>query len=258
MSTVDVELPPLAIRRDELLEVAGTTLAAPPTATLDIALDKYVLAQTCESRTRVPETALLDSEGTARDWTFPVIVKPRRGAGSRGVGIVASRDELTARGFDPALIIQAFLPGQEYSVDVIADGEGHVVAAVPRTRTRVDSGVSIAGRTIHDPELETVASDVAVAIGLVGVANVQLRRDVQGRPALLEVNPRFAGAMPLSIAAGVDLPSLALDLFLGASLPEHVDFKELANVRFLEDVFLDPADVLRSPHAAHSEETLSP
>ena len=65
--------------------------------------------------------------------------------------------------------------------------------------------------------------------------------------------------MPLTIAAGVDLPSLALDLFLGETLPEHVDFKELANVRFLEDVFLDPADVLRSAHAAHgAEAALSP
>lgn len=259
VSTVDVELPPLALRREELKEVAGATLAAPPTATLDIALDKYALAQSCESKTRVPETALLDAEGSARDWAFPVIVKPRRGAGSRGVRIVASRDDLTALGFDPALIIQAFLPGAEYSVDVIADSEGHVVAAVPRTRTRVDSGVSIAGRTMHDDELEKVAAEVAEAIGLVGVANVQLRRDPEGRPALLEVNPRFAGAMPLTIAAGVDLPSLALDLFTGGSLPEHIDFKELANVRFLEDVFLDPSDVLRSAHAAHgAEEALSP
>jgi carbamoyl-phosphate synthase large subunit len=258
VSTVDVELPPLAMRRDELAEVAGTTLAAPPTTTLDIALDKYALAQSCESLTRVPETALLDSEGSARDWAFPVIVKPRRGAGSRGVRIVSTREDLTALGFDPALIIQAFLPGAEYSVDVIADAGGHVVAAVPRTRTRVDSGVSVAGRTIHDEELEQVASEVARAIGLVGVANVQLRRDPEGRPALLEVNPRFAGAMPLTIAAGVDLPSLALDLFLGEALPDHVDFQELAIVRFLEDVFVDPADVLRSPHAAHTEDALSP
>lgn len=254
VSTVDVELPPLALRREELLEVAGTTLAAPPTATLDVALDKYHLARRCEDRTRVPETALLDAEGSARPWSFPVIVKPRRGAGSRGVRLVPGREELTALGVDTALIIQAFLPGEEYSVDVIADSEGRVVAAVPRTRTRVDSGVSIAGRTLHDAELEAVATEVATAIGLIGVANVQLRRDVNGRPALLEVNPRFGGAMPLTIAAGVDLPSLAVDLALGTPLPRHVDFVDLANVRFLEDVFLEPSEVLTSDHAGHVEE----
>lgn len=259
VSTVDVELPPLAMRREELLERAGTVLAAPPTQALDIALDKYTLARRCESATRVPETALLDAEGSARPWTFPVIVKPRRGAGSRGVRAISGRDQLTALGFDAALIIQEFLPGEEYSVDVIADSESHVVAAVPRTRTRVDSGVSIAGRTVRDPELEEVATAVAEAIGLVGVANVQLRRDVEDRPALLEVNPRFGGAMPLTIAAGVDLPSLAVDLALGKPLPDHVDFKELAFVRFLEDVFLDPDEVLVSAHAGHEPEiTLSP
>lgn len=254
ISTVDVELPPLALRRDELLTAAGTTLAAPPTATLDVALDKYTLASRCRTRTRVPATALLDAEGAARPWSFPVIVKPRRGAGSRGVRLVPGRQELTALGCDTALIVQEFLPGEEYSVDVIADSLGHVVAAVPRTRTRVDSGVSIAGRTLHDRELEAVATEVAVAIGLVGVANVQLRRDASGRPALLEVNPRFGGAMPLTIAAGVDLPSLALDLALGTPLPQHVDFVDLANVRFLEDVFLDPAEVLTSGHAGHAEQ----
>ena len=80
---------------------------------------------------------------------------------------------------------------------------------------------------------------------------MQLERDADGRPALLEVNPRFPGAMPLTIAAGVDMPSLALDaLPRPTRCPTHVDFQELANVRFLEDVFLDPADVLRRPRRA--------
>jgi carbamoyl-phosphate synthase large subunit len=60
--------------------------------------------------------------------------------------------------------------------------------------------------------------------------------------------------MPLTIAAGVDLPSLALDLALGTALPHRVSFVDLANVRFLEDVFLDPAEVLTSDHAGHVEE----
>ncbi|MFP3416344.1 ATP-grasp domain-containing protein, partial [Bacillus sp. SIMBA_074] len=82
------------------------------------------------------------------------------------------------------LIVQDFLPGEEYSVDVIADAAGSVVAAVPRTRARVDSGVAIAGRTVHDDELESAAASIARAIGLVGVANVQLRRDRAGRAVL--------------------------------------------------------------------------
>jgi carbamoyl-phosphate synthase large subunit len=249
-STVDVELPPLARRRDEL----GAALAAPSLETLETCLDKFALAQRCAPLLRTPTTHLVGPGSSAEQWAFPIIVKPRSGAGSRGVRLVHSRADLDALGDAPNLIAQELLPGDEYSVDVIADAAGSVVAAVPRTRTRVDSGVSIAGLTVHDEGLESTAAAVAKAVGLVGVANVQLRRDTAGVPALLEVNPRFPGAMPLTIAAGVDMPSLALDLALGKELPAHVDFLELANVRFLEDVFVAPADVLHSENAAHAED----
>jgi carbamoyl-phosphate synthase large subunit len=250
ISTVDVELPPLAARRNDL---GGAVLAAPSAATLAVTLDKWELAQRCAPLLRVPVTRLLNADGIALRWIFPVIVKPRRGAGSRGVRLVADRPTLLAMEPDEALIIQEHLPGDEFSVDVLADADGGVVAAVPRTRTRVDSGVSIAGQTVHDDALESTAVAVARAIGLRGVANVQLRRDSEGVPALLEVNPRFPGALPLTIAAGVDMPSLALDLALGVAIPKKIDFVELANVRYLEDVFVSPGEILRSDHAAHQE-----
>jgi carbamoyl-phosphate synthase large subunit len=170
---------------------------------------------------------------------------------------VTSRADLEALGRDTDLIVQEYLPGDEYSVDVLADAVGRVVAAVPRTRTRVDSGVSIAGRTVHDDALESTASAAARAIGLSGVANVQLRRAADGTPSLLEINPRFPGALPLTIAAGVDMPSYVLDLALGLPLPEQVAFREIANVRFLEDVFIDPGDVLSSPYAGHQDEAVT-
>ncbi len=249
-STVDVELPPLARRRSEL----GAVLAAPSLDTLETCLDKFALAVRCAPLLRTPTTHLVGPAAAAEEWTFPIIVKPRSGAGSRGVRLVHSRADLDALGHDEALIAQENLPGDEYSVDVIANADGRVIAAVPRTRTRVDSGVSIAGLTVRDDGLEATATAVAEAIGLTGVANVQLRRDAAGVPALLEVNPRFPGAMPLTIAAGVDMPSLALDLALGLDLPASIPFREIANVRFLEDVFVDPVEILHSENAAHTED----
>ncbi len=249
-STVDAELPSLAARRDEL---GGAVLASASLATLEVCLDKFALSERVAPFARVPTTRVVGPASSAEPWTFPIIVKPRRGAGSRGVRLVHDRASLAALGDDDALIAQELLPGDEFSVDVFADAAGLVIAAVPRTRTRVDSGVSIAGRTIHDSELESTAADVARAIGLTGVANVQLRYDVNGVAALLEVNPRFPGALPLTIAAGVDMPSLALDLALGRELPSRVVFRELANVRFLEDIFVDLSEILLSDNAAHDE-----
>ncbi|OAN42116.1 ATP-grasp domain-containing protein [Microbacterium sp. H83] len=251
ISTVDVELIALAGRRDEL---APAVLAAPSKETLDTALDKLELAERCAPTGRVPRTALAGADAEAIDWEFPAFAKPRQGAGSRGVRLVPDLAALRALPTDEGLIVQDFLPGEEYSVDVIADAAGEIVAAVPRTRARVDSGVAIAGRTVHDPELEETAAAIARAIGLVGVANVQLRRDRAGRAVLLEVNPRFPGALPLTIAAGVDIPSLVADLYLGSELPQRLPFREIASVRFLEDVIVEVDDVLVSAHAGHQEE----
>ena len=72
---------------------------------------------------------------------------------------------------------------------------------------------------------------------------MQARRDVAGRPALLEVNPRFPGALPLTMASGVDMPRLALDALRGRPVPEHVDFREVAMVRFLEERFMELGEV---------------
>lgn len=243
--TVDVELPALAARRAEFTAI-GTALASPDLETLDVCLDKYALAERCRGVVPVPRTDLLGPDAAA-GRRFPVIVKPRRGAGSRGIHLIECAEDLAALGSDPNRLVQDYLPGDEFSVDVLSGLDRSVIAAVPRSRLRVDSGVSVAGMTLHDDELEQAARAVAAAIGLSTVANVQLRRDSQGRAALLEVNPRFPGAMPLTVAAGVDMPSLVLDLLLGIDVPASIDFTGMAVVRFLEDVFLSPAELTQLP-----------
>ncbi len=239
--TVDVELPILAAQRDAFAAM-GVVLATPGLSTLETCLDKFALADRCRGVLPVPRTDLLGPTA-ALDRTYPVVVKPRWGAGSRGISFIESERELLALGTDDTRLVQDLLPGEEYSVDVFADLDGTVVAAVPRSRLRVDSGVSVAGATFHDEEVEQAARRVATAIGLTTVANVQLRRDRDGRAALLEVNPRFPGAMPLTIAAGIDMPSLTLDAVLGRPVPAALDFNDLAVVRYLEDLFLPMSDI---------------
>ncbi len=242
LPTVDDELQPLARARDEFT-AAGVALLLAPAAALDVILDKLTLAEHCAGIVPVPRTELFGPSLDPARWTYPVVVKPRRGSGSRGVIIVDSAAELAALDRSPALIVQEFLPGEEYSVDVLADAAGHVIASVPRLRARVDSGVSVGGRTVHDPEIEWFGRAVAQATGVTYVANVQCRRDAAGTPALLEVNPRMPGTLGLTIASGVDMPRIALAALLGRPVPASLDFCERAVVRFLDEHFLDPAEI---------------
>jgi carbamoyl-phosphate synthase large subunit len=240
--TVDSEMPPLGAARSEFAR-AGIALMLASDSALRVTLDKLELARHCAGLVRVPRTEPLDDELDAASWVYPVIVKPRAGSGSRDISVVVSAAELAALGERDGFIVQEYLPGEEFSIDVLSDAAGRVVAAVPRLRARVDSGVSVAGRTIHDEELETFGRVVADAAGLAFISNVQARRDSAGRAALLEVNPRAPGALPLTMASGVDMPRLALDSLLGRPLPDHIPFREVAMVRFLEERFMDLSEV---------------
>ena len=58
--------------------------------------------------------------------------------------------------------------------------------------------------------------------------------------ALLEVNPRFPGTMPLTIAAGVDMPKLAVQEALGQGVPEGpIPFEDVAMVRYFSEHVFD-------------------
>lgn len=240
--TVDAEMRPLARARAEYA-AAGIELMLAPARALDLTLDKLALARCCAGHVRVPRTECFDETVDPASWDYPVVLKPRTGSGSRDISVVASARELAGLERSAEFIVQEYLPGEEYSIDVLADTRSHVIASVPRVRARVDSGVSVAGRTVHDPELEQFGATVARVTGLTFIANVQARRDLAGRPALLEVNPRVPGALPLTMASGVDMPRLAMDALRGLPVPEHLDFQEVAMVRFLDERFMDLSEV---------------
>lgn len=241
--TVDSELLPLAIARAELAE-HGIALVLASEQTLRDCLDKWTLHARCTGALRVPETVLVDADFDPGACTPPVIVKPRSGSGSRGVRRVDDVEELMRLPRDGTLLVQEYLPGTEYSLDVLARADGAILAVVPRSRLKVDSGIAVTGRTVHDESLESIGALVAQRIGLTSVANVQVKLTGDGEPALLEVNPRFPGTMSLTVASGVNMPRLCVQEALGSELPSEMQaFTEIAMVRFLEEHFMDFSEI---------------
>lgn len=247
--TVDTELPGVAARRADFA-AAGVRLLLAPTDALRTCLDKWELARRCTGVVAVPATVLLDAAFDPSALRWPAVVKPRRGSGSRGVAVIADPAALDALPRDGSLLVQDLLPGQEYSVDVLCRADGSVAVAVPRTRDKVDSGIAVAGRTVRDPELERFATRVARAVGMVGIANVQVKLDRAGVPALLEVNPRPPGTMPLTVAAGANLPAWALAEVLGGPPAPDLTYVEIGVVRHWTEVFVDAGAFARTAASA--------
>lgn len=240
--TVDCELLAVASIRTELAAV-GTQLLLAPEPALRTCLDKWALVSAMDATVPVPRCALADGSLDWSGWELPLVVKPRRGSGSRGVRVTDSPRDLS-HALGPDWLVQEHLPGREYSLDVLASQAGEVRAVVPRARLRLDSGIAITSRTVHDPRLEELGRRAVELIGLTGVANVQVKEDVQGVPRLLEINPRFPGTMPLTVASGINMPQLALAELLGEPFPStKLEFRDVAMVRYLEGVVLDVGDL---------------
>ncbi|WP_444857622.1 carboxylate--amine ligase [Sphingosinicella sp.] len=115
-------------------------------------------------------------------------------------------------------LAEAFVPGEGVGVSVLAR-EGEVLLAWQHRRLRV--AAETAGSTARvaerpDRRLLAAARAMARASDLTGIAMFEFRVDRRGgRSALLEVNPRFWGSLPLAVAAGADFPALLWDVLTG-------------------------------------------
>jgi carbamoyl-phosphate synthase large subunit len=176
------------------------------------------------------------------DVEYPVLVKARRGFGSRDIYRCADRRELDFfLGYTTAdSMVQACCRGEEFSIDVFCDLESRCLNAVPRTMIESKGGESIKGTTIADAELVEVGRRVSETLGLVGPANIQCFREADGTHRVTDINPRFGGGFPLPTAAGSRYPELALALAAGERPePRLGDFRAgLTMTRFFAELVL--------------------
>lgn len=143
--------------------------------------------------------------------TFPVVVKPDIGQGSQGMHVVDSREELDFRmAEDPTRIVLECLPGREYTVDCFSDREEGLLFCGGRERIRTRAGISMDSQPVTDPRFRELAEAIAQRLELHGAWFFQLKHDVDGALALLEVAPRIAGTSALYRAMGVNFPLLSI------------------------------------------------
>ncbi len=222
---IDPELIPLSRHRDEFA-AQGTTVLVCAEATNQICRDKRrtdVFFR--EHGIKTPGLLTIDYLEREYDWKRPVILKPADGSSSIGVVKVFDRDELrfyAGRTTNP--IIQPWLEGIEYTIDVLVDFSGRVLCAVPRIRIETRAGEVSKGVTSKYRDVMAASRRIAEALpGACGCVTIQCFRET-GTDQLIftEVNPRFGGGYPLSYAAGADYPGWILAQL--ASIPFSIDF----------------------------------
>lgn len=143
----------------------------------------------------------------------PIVIKEKYlGCGSVGIQILKTNNEHHHQFDSSNTIIQQFIDGDEYTCDVISSPVGNVVNIIPKKRCFVKNGQSYISKIVKDTKIIEFVEDVCNKIGNKCAINVQVikERDTN-KIYLVEINPRFATTIMLSIKAGVHIPRMLIE-----------------------------------------------
>ncbi|MEM2175125.1 MAG: ATP-grasp domain-containing protein, partial [Candidatus Micrarchaeia archaeon] len=138
----------------------------------------------------------------------------------------------------PELVVMEYLPGDEYSVDVLAY-KGKTLIAIPRLRLAIRAGITDIGMVISNKELRDISKKIVKCLGLSYNINIQFKYSSEKKPKLIEINPRVSGSIVFCTAAGVNLPYLAIKLALGEKIKLPRIKYNLKMFRFLDEIFVE-------------------
>lgn len=163
---------------------------------------------------------------TTNDWAkytghYPCFIKPKDGSSSINAFKVETPKELeTYANQIPDYIIQPFIEGTEYTVDIFCDFESRPVYITPRVRLQVRAGEVLKTRIAMDAVIIDECKRIIEKFKPVGPMTVQLIRQVAtGDNYYIEINPRYGGGAPLSMNAGARSAEVVLKLLLN----EHIE-----------------------------------
>ncbi|WP_244834809.1 ATP-grasp domain-containing protein [Clostridium sp. BJN0001] len=177
------------------------------------------------------------------------IIKPRDGMGSSSVFKAENKTELIFfKNYVKNCIVQEFISGDEYTVDVLVDFKGNPIYIVPRKRIEIRSGEVVKSATIKDKQIIDMTLKVIKKlnelrdkdeVSSVGPLTIQFIKTFDQKLFLLEINPRFGGGVPLSFEAGANYGQKIFDMVMEKKSEYCRDFNEKIMIRYEEAVFLN-------------------
>jgi carbamoyl-phosphate synthase large subunit len=234
MPSSGYDIYPYSDNREALAKI-GATAVVSDRDTLEICRDKLLTYKKMSGKYNLPFT----TADPDKVKSFPVIAKPRFGKGSRNVIKVNNEADLRyiASNFGNT-IFQEFLPGVEFTIDVLSDMNKKPIISVPRIRLQTKAGISTKGRIIRDADLETTCMNMAREIGIRGPSCIQMKESSEEQLKLIEINSRLGGGTIFSTLAGANIPSMILEMLSGTYIdPPRVS--EITVVRYYEEIVIE-------------------
>jgi carbamoyl-phosphate synthase large subunit len=211
---LDWELCTLADARERFMEAGVRVVVSSPDVTRTCWDKRRAFRFLSEKGVATPR---LLSFKEAVAGPFPVIAKDRYGSASKRVRQLHSASAVKRIGRRRRrLVLQEYVEGREYTVDVYTGLDGRPRVAVPRWRIQVRAGEVSKGMTVRHAEVIRRSMHLAEVLGgCRGIITCQCRVDADGAVKFFDVNPRFGGGVPLAIRAGADFPTWLIQEHLG-------------------------------------------
>ncbi|HEX2921913.1 MAG TPA: ATP-grasp domain-containing protein [Bacteroidales bacterium] len=120
------------------------------------------------------------------------------------------------------VIIQEFIVGIEVNIAALGDGNGNAISVVPMRKLYItDKGKAWAGVTIDDELLKSIAEKFMKGTKWKGGCELEIMIDPEGKPWIMEINPRFPAWIYLTASAGQNQPVALVKLALGESVEKY-------------------------------------
>lgn len=170
------------------------------------------------------------------EFDTDAILKPSRNSGSRGIAKVSRNmdkgdfirayDEALSESRDNSVLIEQFIEGPEFSIEMIVwQGEIHVLTVTDKKTTGAPHFVELGHNQpscFSDTDVETLKAAAVAGVRALGVNNCACHAEAKlmnGKAYLMEVGARLGGDFISTelthLSTGIDMVAAAIDVALG-------------------------------------------
>lgn len=218
---IDIVLP---LQEDELLFIAENKIRFESIGVF-VAISEYSLLKLCKDKynmykyltdNKIPTintqlvADMVNNGDISNVDVGEMFVKPRYGAGSIGTMKVSTGKLLEAlyKDLEDELIVQPYIKGKEYGVDVYVDYISSDVKAIfCKKKLRMRAGETEKSVSVKIQKIEELVKKTVGLLNLKGAVDMDVIEN-NGEYYILEINPRFGGGYPHAYECGVNFPKM--------------------------------------------------
>jgi len=234
ISLIDPELSILSLNKEKFKQNGIQCIVSDYTA-VETCFDKYEFYKFLKQHgySTIPTyrtTAEADKALENKEVHYPLMIKPCKGSASIGLKKIEKREDLPTIVESDNMIIQQFIDGQEFGVDVYRDMISRkVISVFPKKKIVMRAGETDKAISTREQDAIKLSEKLVTDLNLIGPIDIDCFQTAQGWIAS-EINPRFGGGHPLAHACGLDYMTMILNNVNGKENTPNPPYKNNINM----------------------------